>query len=56
MTRAVFYKYHLNQYQDAYFRDMNTPEPNIQRELKCLMDHFLWDWEAFTESYRVVPA
>ena len=55
MTRAVFYKYHLNQYQDAYFRDMNTPEPNIQRDLKQLMEHFLWDWDAFTESYRVVP-
>ena len=56
MTRAVFYKYHLNQYQDAYFRDMNTPEPNIQRDLKQLMEHFLWDWDAFTESYRVVSS
>jgi hypothetical protein len=54
MTRAVFYKYHLNQYQNAYFRDMNAPEPNIQRDLKRLMEHFLWDWDAFTESYRVV--
>jgi hypothetical protein len=34
---------------------MNTPEPNIQRDLKQLMEHFLWDWDAFTESYRVVP-
>lgn len=54
MTRAVFYKYHLNQFQEPYFRDMNTPEPNTQRELQQLMSHFLWDWEAFNESYRVV--
>ena len=53
MTRAIFYKYHLNQFQEPYFRDMNTPEPNIQRELKSLMAHFLWDWDAFTENYRV---
>ena len=53
MTRAIFYKYHLNHFQEPYFRDMNTPEPNIQRELKCLMAHFLWDWDAFTENYRV---
>lgn len=56
MTRAVFYKYHLNQYQAPYFRDMNTPEPNIQRELQKLMSHFLWDWEAFNDSYRVVAS
>ena len=53
MTRAIFYKYHLNQLQEPYFRDMNAPEPNIQRELKSLMAHFLWDWDAFTENYRV---
>jgi len=53
MTRAIFYKYNLNQFQEPYFRDMNTPEPNIQRELKVLMAHFLWDWNAFTENYRV---
>lgn len=53
MTRAIFYKYHLNQYQEPYFSDMNTPEPNIQRELKSLTSHFLWDWEDFSENYRV---
>lgn len=56
MTRAIFYKYHLNQFQEPYFRDMNTPEPNIQRELRGLMAHFLWDWDAFTESYRVAAS
>jgi len=56
MTRAIFYKYHLNQFQEPYFRDMNAPEPNIQRELKGLMAHFLWDWDAFNESYRVTAS
>lgn len=54
MTRAVFYKYHLNQFQEPYFRDMNSPNPNTQRELKELITHFLWDWPAFTDTYRVV--
>ena len=54
MTRAIFYKYHLNQFQAPFFRDMNSPNPTIQRELKELMEHFLWDWPAFNETYRVV--
>jgi hypothetical protein len=33
---------------------MNSPNPTIQRELKELMEHFLWDWPAFNETYRVV--
>ncbi len=56
MTRAVFYKYNLNQFQDAFFRDMNSPNPNTQRELKELMQHFLWDWDAFKTTYRVVSS
>lgn len=56
MTRAVFYKYHLNQCQAPFFRDMNSPNPNTQRELRDLMQHFLWDWPAFKTTYRVVQS
>jgi len=56
MTRAIFYKYRLNEFQEEYFSNMNTPEPNIQRDLKVLMSNFLWDWEAFNESYRVTTS
>ena len=54
MTRAVFYKYHLNQHQEPYFRDMNSPSPILERELQEVMRHFLWDWDAFLKTYRVV--
>jgi hypothetical protein len=56
MSRAVFYKYQLAQYQESYFRDMNVPNPKVQRELKDLMSHFIWDWEEFSDSYRVVES
>ena len=35
MTRAIFYKYHLNQFQEPYFRDMNTPEPTFSVSSKA---------------------
>ncbi len=54
MTRAVFYKYHLNAYQEPYFRDLNSPNPVLQRELRGLMENFVWDWSALTDSYRIV--
>lgn len=54
MTRAVFYKYNLNQHQSPYFRDMNSPDPVLERELQGVMRHFLWDWDAFLDTYRVV--
>lgn len=56
MTRAVFYKYHLNQHQADYFRDMNQPSPVLERELQEVMRHFLWDWDAFLGTYRVVES
>jgi hypothetical protein len=54
MTRAVFYKYNLNQFQVEYFRDLNSPDPNIERQLQKLMENFLWDWQEFNNQYRVV--
>lgn len=56
MTRAVMYKYHLNKFQEAYFRDMNCPSPILEKDLLDVMKHFLWDWDAFLESYRVVSS
>ena len=54
MTRAVCYKYSVIGHQEAYFADMNVPNPILQKNLREVMEHFLWDWEEFTDQYRVV--
>ena len=56
MTRAVCYKYGVIAHQEPYFRDMNVPNPILQKNLRELMEHFLWDWEDFVDQYRVVLA
>lgn len=56
MTRAVCYKYGVIAHQEAYFRDMNVPNPILQKNLREVMEHFLWDWEEFVDQYRVVLA
>ncbi|MBM3448487.1 MAG: hypothetical protein ACK5EW_06740 [Bacteroidota bacterium] len=53
MSRAVFYKYELNQYQDEYFMRENAPNPIFKKNLDDVMRNFVWDWSAFTEKYKV---
>jgi hypothetical protein len=53
MSKAVFFKYELNQYQDEYFRSMNTPNPIFLKSLDEVMRNFIWDWEAFCDKYKV---
>ena len=53
MTRAVIYKYKLIECQDSYFRDMNVPNPIIQKALRDLMVNFIWDWDEISDNYKI---
>ncbi len=53
MSKALFYKYDLNKYQDEYFRKMRTPNPIFLKRMDEVMDRFLWDWGNFSEKYKV---
>jgi len=53
MSKAFFFKYELNQYQDEYFRSMNTPNPIFLKSLDEVMRNFIWDWAAFCDKYKV---
>ncbi len=53
MSKAVFFKYELNQYQDEYFRSMNTPNPIFLKSMDEVLRNFIWDWEAFCDKYKV---
>lgn len=53
MSRAVFLKYGLNQYQADYFKSLNTPNPLILKRMNEIMANFIWDWDAFLEKYKI---
>ena len=53
MTRAVLYKYNLIEKQDDYFKDMNVPNPIIQKCLRDVMVSFIWDWDEISDNYKV---
>ncbi|MBI2259537.1 MAG: hypothetical protein HYU67_11675 [Flavobacteriia bacterium] len=54
MSKAVFYKYKLNDYQNSYFSDMQVPNPIFLKRLDDIMRNFLWDWDAFFKKYKIV--
>ena len=53
MSKAIFSKYELAQYQDEYFRDLNSPNPMFLQRFNEITELFLWDWDAFFKKYRL---
>ena len=54
MSKAVFHKYQLNDYQEEYFRNMNAPNPIFLKRMDDIITNFVWDWSSFQEKYRVI--
>lgn len=53
MSKAVFHKYELHQYQQDHFKNLKTPNPIFLKRLDEVMQNFLWDWEAFSKKYKL---
>lgn len=53
MSKAFFFKYDLNNFQDEYFRNMRTPNPILLKRMDEIFDRFLWDWSVFHEKFKV---
>ncbi|GAA0876408.1 hypothetical protein GCM10009118_28180 [Wandonia haliotis] len=54
MSKAVFHKYNLNDYQDDYFRKMQCPNPLFLKRMDDVMTNFVWDWNAFFKRYKLI--
>lgn len=55
MSKAIFYKYNLGQYQDHYFAQLNAPNPIFLKRMDTIMENYLWDWDYFLDKYRFSP-
>lgn len=53
MSRAVFHRYELNDFQKDYFRNLNTPDPILLKNIDEIMEQFIIKWDTFTEKYRI---
>ncbi|MFT4595641.1 MAG: hypothetical protein ACI9UR_000580 [Bacteroidia bacterium] len=53
MSRAVFLKYNLNDFQKDYFRKLKAPDPILLKNIDEIMEQFIIKWDTFTEKYRI---
>lgn len=53
MSKAMFYKYKLNDFQDDYFKSLDSPNPLFLKRMDGIMRNFLWNWEAFFKRYKI---
>ncbi len=53
MSKAVFYKYKLNDFQDEYFKRLQSPNPLFLKRMDEIMGNFIWNWDAFSKKYKL---
>lgn len=53
MSKAIFDKYGLYNYQDEYFKRMMVPNPLFLKRMDEVVSNFIWDWDAFFKRYKL---
>lgn len=53
MSKAIFHKYKLSEYQDEYFRRMQAPNPLFLKRMDEVVSSFMWNWDAFFKKYKI---
>lgn len=53
MSKAIYHKYGLNEFQDEYFRRMQAPNPLFLKRMDEVVQNFIWDWDAFFKRYKM---
>jgi len=54
MSKAIFFKYNLNEYQQEYFKNMKTPNPIFLKRLDEIVYNFIWNWDDLKNKYKIV--
>lgn len=53
MSKAIFHKYALNDFQEEYFRNMQAPNPLFLKRMDEILANFIWNWEAVEKKYKI---
>lgn len=53
MSKAVFFKYDLNEYQQDYFKNLKTPNPIFLKHLDEVVYQFIIDWDLFSDKFKI---
>lgn len=53
MSKAIFDKYTLYNFQDEYFRRMQVANPLFLKRMDEIIENFVWDWDVFFKKYKL---
>lgn len=53
MSKTIFDKYALYNFQDEYFLRMQVPNPLFLKRMDEVIENFIWDWDAFFKKYKL---
>jgi len=53
MSKAIFHKYKLNEFQDECFKRMRAPNPLFLKRMDEVVANYIWNWDAFFKKYRI---
>ena len=53
MSKALFHKYNLNEFQDTYFKKLSAPNPLFLKRMDEVVGNFIWNWDSFFKKYKL---
>jgi hypothetical protein len=53
MSKAIFHKYNLNDFQDTYFKRLSAPNPLFLKRMDEVVGNFIWNWDSFFKKYKI---
>ncbi len=53
MSKAIFHKYNLNEFQDTYFKRLTAPNPLFLKRMDEVVGNFIWNWDSFFKKYKI---
>jgi hypothetical protein len=54
LPRAIFHYYHLNDFQEPYFRGMKVPNPLFLKEMNNIVEPLVWDLDYLRAEFKLV--
>lgn len=53
MSKALFYRYDLNEFQEKYFKTLRSPNPKFLKRMDDVVKLFIFNWAYFMEKHKV---
>ena len=53
MSKGIFHKLNLNQFQEEYFKEQNAPNPMFQKRIDEVMTQSIFNWETFLNKHKI---